>query len=43
MPSMTLVARSIKLSFNTLDTNGKLRDALRLHSMTMMSLFLAMY
>ena len=35
---MTFVARWMKLDFNTLDTKGKLRDALRLHSITLMSL-----
>ena len=40
-PSMMRVARSMKLIFNTFDTKGKLRDARRLHSITLMSLFFA--
>ena len=39
---MIFVARSIRLSFKTFDTNGKEREALRLVSMTRMSLSLAM-
>ena len=38
---MMRVAVSIKLRFRTFDTNGKLRDARRLHSITFTSLFLA--
>ena len=41
MPSITFVARSMRLSLSTLLTKGKLRDARRLHSITFMSLFLA--
>ena len=33
------VAVSMKLRFSTLDTNGKLRDARRLHSITFTSFF----
>ena len=35
--SMMRVAVSMKLRFNTLDTNGKLREARRLHSITFTS------
>ena len=38
---MIRVAVSIKLRFRTLETNGKLRDARKLHSITFTSLFLA--
>ena len=38
---MTLVASSIRLILSTLDTKGKLLEALRLHSMTLMSFSLA--
>ena len=41
--SIMRVAVSIKLRFNTLETNGKLRDARKLHSITFTSLFLARY
>lgn len=37
-PSTILVARSMKLSRNTLLTKGKLREAPRLHSITLISL-----
>ena len=39
---MTRVAMSMKLTFRIFETNGKLRDARRLHSMTLTSLPLAM-
>src|ERR1041385_7373438 len=39
----TLVATSTKLTLHTFDTNGKLLDARRLHSMTCTSPFAAMY
>ena len=39
--SMIRVAVSIKLRFNTLDTNGKLREARKLHSITFTKLFFA--
>lgn len=39
--SMIRVAVSMKLRFSTFDTNGKLRDARRLHSITFTSLFFA--
>ena len=39
--SMMRVAVSIKLRFSTLDTNGKLREARRLHSITFTSLLRA--
>ena len=38
---MIFVAMSMKFTFSTFDTNGKLRDARRLHSMTLISLSLA--
>ena len=38
---MIRVAVSMKLRFSTLDTNGKLRDARRLHSITFTSLLRA--
>ena len=38
---MTLVASSIKSILSTLDTNGKLLEALRLHSITFISFSLA--
>ena len=41
-PMMTRVARSMKLTLKIFETKGKERDARRLHSMTMMSLSLAM-
>ena len=37
------VAVSMKLRFNTFDTNGKLRDARRLHSITFTSFLRARY
>jgi carbamoyl-phosphate synthase large subunit len=40
-PNMMRVAVSMKLRFNTLETNGNERDARRLHSITFTSLFLA--
>ena len=40
-PSMMRVAVSMKFRLSTFDTNGKLREARRLHSMTFTSLFLA--
>ena len=40
-PSMMRVASSMKLIFSTLLTKGKLREARRLHSMTLISLPLA--
>ena len=41
MPSMTLVASSMRLILSTFETKGKLLDALRLHSMTLMAFSLA--
>ena len=41
-PSMTRVASEMKLQFIVLEMNGKLRDALKLHSMTLRSLSRAM-
>ena len=38
---MLFVAVSMKLRFSTLDTNGKLREARKLHSMTFTSLLRA--
>ena len=38
---MIFVAVSMKLRFSTLDTNGKLREARKLHSMTFTSLLRA--
>ena len=38
---MMRVAVSMKLRFSTFDTNGKLRDARRLHSITFTSLLRA--
>lgn len=40
-PNITKVANSIKLVLSTFETKGKLLDALRLHSITFMSLSLA--
>ena len=40
---MTFVANSIRFIFSTLLTNGKLREARRLHSMTLMSFSRARY
>lgn len=42
-PSITLVVRSMRFSLSTLLTNGKLRDARRLHSITRMSFSRAIY
>ena len=41
--SIMRVAVSMKLRFKTFDTNGNERDARRLHSITLTSLFLARY
>ena len=40
-PSMRRMASPAKFTPSTLETNGKLRDARRLHSMTLTTLFLA--
>ena len=41
-PAITFVAISMKLTLNVLETKGKDLEARRLHSITLMSLSLAM-